>query len=215
MKAWKPLTLGQTLSGGRGPSLGQFVSSSVVQSAASAAVSAAEPRFRKIIQEERGRVAKAAMETIPYTGVAMATYLATSYFVPEGMNLAKGLGYAGAAGLAAWGAWQGLQKLRGPEVPPTEAPAGFEFLQPVTRQLAQAIVAEAEPRLRQLVTEERERLGGATETMLPWAALGAAAFFGTMFLVPKTMPVAKAVGYTGATSLGLLSLWKGLAVAAA
>lgn len=195
--------------------MGQLVPSSVVESAASAAVSAAEPRFRKIVQEERARIAKGAMEAIPYTGFATAAYLATSYFVPESMNLVKGLGYAGAAGLAGWGAWQALKKIRGPEVPPVEAPGGLEFLQPVTRQLAEAIVAEAEPRLRQLVGEERERLGSAAETMFPWAALGAAAFFGTMFLVPKTMPVAKAVGYTGATSLGLLSLWKGLAVAAA
>ena len=63
--------------------------------------------------------------------------------------------------------------------------------------LARAVVAEAEPKVRALVSDERARLGTAGEAALPWGALAAAAFFATMYLVPSDLPAAKMAGYTG------------------
>ncbi len=215
---WKPLTRLSHLpylAPKEGASLGQTVSGSLLERAASAVVTAAEPRVRDILQEERATVAKAAMEVLPYGGAAITTYLATSYFVPEGSLVLKGIGYVGAAALGTFGAWKALSKLRGTEKPVELEEPTPSVLDPIAQGLARAVVAEAEPRVRTIIADERARLGTAGEAALPWGALAAAAFFSTMYLIPDDLPAAKMAGYTGTAAAGILSILKGLAVVAA
>lgn len=202
---WRPLPLKA--------GLGQL-STGLVERAASAAVAAAEPRIREILQEERAGFAKAAMETLPYAGTAIATFLATMYFVPKGAPMLKGAGYVGSATIGAIGAWKGLARLRGAEKPepPDETASVFE---PMVKGLAQAVVTEAEPKVRALVADERARLGSAGEAALPWGSLAAAGFFSTMYLIPSDLPAAKMAGYTVTTAAALFSVWKALSVVAA
>ncbi len=203
---WKPLPLKA--------GLGQL-SSGLVERAAAAAVAAAEPRVREILQSERAGFAKAAMETLPYTGTAIATFLATMYFVPKGSPTLKGAGYVGSAAIGAIGAWKGLARLRGAEKPETPDEPTSSVFEPMVQGLAQAVVAEAEPKVRALVSDERARLGSAGEAALPAAALAAAGFFATMYLIPSNLPAAKMAGYTVTATAGLFSVWKALSVVAA
>lgn len=213
---WKPSLHLPHLQPKAAASLGQTVSTGLLERAANAVVTSAEPRVRKILQEERSTVAKAAMEVLPYAGAALTTYLATSYFVPKGSPMLKGVGYVGAATLGTFGAWKALSKLRGTEKPlEPEEPPSPSVLDPIAQGLARAVIAEAEPRVRILVADERARLGSAGEAALPWGALAAAAFFSTMYLIPDDLPVVKMAGYTGTAAAGIFSIWNALAVVAA
>ncbi len=212
---WKPSSRLPHLPPKAGASLGQIVSTGLLERAASAVVTAAEPRVRDILQEERATVAKAAMEVLPYGGAAATTYLATSYFVPEGSLVLKGIGYVGAAALGTFGAWKALSKLRGAEKPVEPEEPTPSVLDPIAQGLARAVISEAEPRVRSLVADERARLGTAGEAALPWGALAAASFFSTMYLIPDNLPAAKMAGYTGTAAASIVSIWKALAVVAA
>lgn len=85
---------------------------SVAQSAARAIVTEAEPRIRKIVEEERARIAEAVQAAVPFAVGSVATLLATFFLVGTDNNKMKALGYAGSALLLGGGLWIGLEKLK-------------------------------------------------------------------------------------------------------
>ena len=215
---WRPATLRlgrfqrPTLSG---PRLGQ--SSSVINQAASAVVAQAEPRVRAIVQEERSRLANAAIQGLPYLGGAATALLATQYLMPADKKLVRGVGYVSSAALFTVGAWKVLQEVAGPDSAPPPAPTSdsglLSMFGDTARQMAQVVVAEAEPKVRAIIDEERTRLNEAFIAVLPFAGLSAAGLLATAFFVPEERRGWKFGGYLTSTAAMLLGLWKGLTVA--
>jgi len=220
MQAWapSPVVLGYK-SGPRlaGPKLGQ-ISQSVVDQASRSVIAEAEPRFRTIVREERSLLARAAIESLPYMGGAATVFLAATYLVPKESKTLKGVGYVGAAGLAAFGAWRALDAAAGPEElsappAPSDGGGGLPFISGAAQQLAQAIVREAEPKVRALVDDERAKIGSAVENSLPYLGISAAAFLATAYFVPDGKNSWKAAGYMSSVAALLIGAWRGLSVA--
>lgn len=65
----------------------------------------------------------------------------------------------------------------------------------LTSNFAKQIVAEAEPVIRKLVREERNRYAEALIGAIPFAVISALGYVGTKFLVPENAGMAKMVGY--------------------
>lgn len=84
----------------------------IAQNAAKAIVTEAEPKIRKIVDEEKARIAEAGKAAIPFFVGAAATFLATWLLVSGEKKAMKALGYAGTAALMGVGAWIGLEKER-------------------------------------------------------------------------------------------------------
>jgi hypothetical protein len=201
-----------------GARLGQRVSdfaSGFTTGMAKDIVREAEPPVRRIIQEERHRFATAVIDGLPFFGLATLAYVGTRYFVPEEKKTAKGVGYIAAAAAATVGGWYTVHQLRGTPVA-EEAPApgeptpGSQTLTTVAQNTAKAIVEEAEPRIRQIVDEERARIAEAGQIFLPFAVGSVATFLATLFLVSGENNVMKAIGYTGSALLMGIGLWTGL-----
>lgn len=86
------------------------VLNTAAQNAAKTVVIEAEPKIRKILDEERARIAQAGLVALPFAIGSVATFLATFFLVDEKNNKMKALGYTGSALLLGAGAWIGLEK---------------------------------------------------------------------------------------------------------
>jgi hypothetical protein len=197
----------------RGPRLGQ--STSVINQAASAVVAQAEPRVRAIVQEERSRLANAAIQGLPYLGGALTTLLATQYLLPKDKKFVRGAGYVTSAGLLTIGAWNILQEVAGPESTPPPPPSGglLSVFGDTAKQMAQVVVAEAEPKVRAIINDEKAKLAEAATTALPLIGASVAGFLATAFLVPDDKNAWKFGGYLTSAAALLGGLWRGLTVA--
>ena len=173
-------------------------------------VNAAEPATRKIIADERTKYAQALIEAVGASSAALLTFIATRYFVPEKSGVLKGIGYGASALIVGAGALWALSSLQEAPTPPpppsTTAPATSAAIQ----DAATAVVNAAEPKVRALVDDERNRLAEAAMAGLPFSALGVAAGIGTWILVSDEKKWAKAAGYMAATGLFAVGLWVGL-----
>jgi hypothetical protein len=72
----------------------------------------------------------------------------------------------------------------------------------VTANFAKQIVVEAEPAIRRVIRDERNRLSEALLGGLPFAAFAALTYVGTRYLIPDEASLAKAAGY-GTAALGV------------
>lgn len=215
---WRPAALRLGYLGrpmARGPRLGQ--SNSVINQAASAVVSQAEPRVRAIVQEERSHLANAAIQGLPYFGAALTALLAAQHLVPEDKKFVKGAGYVTSAGLFTIGAWKVLDEVGGAEAPPASSASGggglLSIFGDTARQMAQVVVTEAEPKVRAIIDDEKAKLAEAAQTAIPFVGASLAGFFATAFLVPDGSNKTKFGGYMASSAALLLGLWKGLNVA--
>lgn len=176
--------------------LGQF--SGITSTFAKQIVTEAEPALRSIIRIERNRFAQAIIEGIPFAALASVGYTGTYYLIPDGMKIAKAAGYIASAAALALGGWWTLSGLtEQPEAP--KAPSGAP--PEIARQTAEAIVKEAEPRIRLIVDEERARIAAAAQAGLPLAAASIAVFLATMFIVKDENKALKALGYSASALL--------------
>jgi len=92
------------------PGSGPSAADPYIQQASDAIVTAAEPKLRLIVDEERKRIAEAGIVFLPFGIAALGALLSTIFLVaPEDKNV-KAVGYAGSAILLGAGAWFGLQK---------------------------------------------------------------------------------------------------------
>jgi hypothetical protein len=189
--------------------LGQIsqLTSGITGNLARQIVSEAEPAMRRVVRDERNRLAEAIIGGIPFLAVGAIGYTATRYLVPDGQNTAKAVGYMGSAAAAAVGAWWSLHRMT--EAPSEgEAPATPSGTPPqIVQQAAAELIQAAEPRVRQLVAEERQRLADATQAGLPILAGGAAAFLATMFLVGDKNRALKALGYSASVLIMATGVW--------
>lgn len=190
----------------------------MINQAAAAVVAQAEPRVRAIVQEERSKLANALIGGLPYLGASLTSFLIAQYLVPDKKKPIRSVGYVAAAGLFTVGAWKVLEVLGAGQTaappPPAESSGILSMFGDTARQMAQVVVAEAEPKLRAIVDDERTLLGEAATQALPWVAGATVGYLATAFLVPDDKGPLKFGGYT-LSSLALLGgLWKSLTTVA-
>jgi hypothetical protein len=81
-----------------------------IQQASQAIVSAAEPKIRALVDDERSRIAQAGITALPFGVAALGAFLSTLFLVDSDNTKVKAVGYAGSTLLLGAGAWFGLQK---------------------------------------------------------------------------------------------------------
>lgn len=211
---WKPSPLRIGLGHAR---LGQ--QSTLTNRMAAAVVAEAEPRLRQVIAEERNRWADAILSGLPYAGLATAGILAATYAVPPDKPMVRLATYGGAALLAGIGIITVASALKeAVDAAPAAEPGGIvqdvisTFVDPASRQLAKDVVAEATPRVRQILDEERERAAAAAQAAIPWVGVSILSVLGTAFLVPGGMPLAKMGGYGASAAFAMIGLYQGVGV---
>ncbi len=200
---WKPY---RGLSGAR---LGQLPSA-IVDEAAKTVIAQADPAIRRIVHEERARIARAGKTFVPYAAVGIGGIIGSIYLAPKGANVAKAAGLISSVALLGLGGYLGLKELEGPPAAAPEPGPNIPFLGDIASQVAQAIVKEAEPRVKVMLADISTDLTEAGTSALPFAAGSAATFFGTAYLVPESTPVGKAAGYTVSAALMLVGIWRAL-----
>lgn len=84
----------------------------IVRQAADAFVKEAEPRVRRIVDEERARIAAAAQAGLPLAVASAATFLATMFLVKDDKPVWKAVGYSASALLFGAGTWIGLERTK-------------------------------------------------------------------------------------------------------
>jgi hypothetical protein len=208
--SWTPVPYRPALGG---PKLAQ---TSTIDKTAKSVVAAAEPRLREVIGEERARLANAVLIALPYAGISVVTSLATSYLIPSASKNAKIVGYGLSIATLGVGVWQAVEALAKVEKVAVAPPAGSGTVQDIlssltdsaSQQFAAAIVAAAEPRVRQIIEEERTRASDVVQTLVVWEAAAIAAFLGTSYLVPEDVPALKAGGYLVSAGSALLGMYQ-------
>jgi hypothetical protein len=188
--------------------LADLLGGNLVDSLARKVVSEAEPVTRQIVKEERSIFAEGLLQGIPFAAGAAIAYVGTFYLIPERLGTGKAIGYGASALLMALGAWQGLKHLtvKTPPRPPVEPSA----LDPVVDRAAQAIVREAEPRIRTMLSEEKTLAASALQTAVPFTIGSGAAFLATLLLVPEDKKWVKILGYSGSAVLLGTGAWVAL-----
>lgn len=171
-------------------------------------IAEAEPAVRRIVKEERNRFAEALIGGIPFAVVSALSFVGTRYLVPADATAAKTAGYLISALAAAGGAWWTVSHLQEEEEPkPTVTPSGPSVIDPYISRTAQAIVTEAEPKVKAIISEEKRKVAEASLTALPFVIGAAATFLSTMLLVDPDNTLVKAAGYTGTTLLLGAGAW--------
>lgn len=84
----------------------------VAAQAAKDIVDQAEPRIRKIVEEEKARAVQAAQAGIPLAIASLAAFLATMFLVDADNKMMKAVGFSGSAVLLGAGAYVALDKER-------------------------------------------------------------------------------------------------------
>lgn len=192
-------------------SLGQFqgLTGDLTSGLAKKIIAEGEPVVRRIVKEERNRYAESLIGGIPFAMLSAMAFLGTKYLVPESSGTAKAVGYLTSAVSAAGGAWWTVSNLR-EDLPSDPVRQGSSSADPYIQKASQAIVAEAEPKVRAIVDDERRRIAEAGLAALPFGMGAAATFLATMFLVDSDKNLMKAVGYAGASILLGAGAWFGL-----
>jgi len=192
------------------PRLGQVsgLVSGMTSNLAKQIVQEAEPVVRRIVHDERNRLVEALSGGLPFGAIAAVGYVGTSYLVPDGAGIAKAVGYSASAAALGVGAWLTFRKLTEKPAEPEAAAASPSGPPPeIVQQAAKTLVQEAEPRIRQIVDEERARAATALQAGLPFAGAAAAAFLATMLLVGSGEKTLKAVGYSATALLLGAGAW--------
>lgn len=191
---------------------------SVLRDVARNLVTLAEPRVRAIVAEERTRLAEAVKAGLPFAGFSIITFLTTQYFIPPDEDKARIAGYVASGVALAAGVWWTASTLADAAAlqrPVQASPSGAagllsELTSGVATQMAQAVVQEAEPKVRQIVDDEKTRLAKAIQAGVPWAAGSAITAAATAFLVPEDVPAGKVGGYAASALLGAFAIWRAM-----
>lgn len=174
-------------------------------------VEQSEPVVRQIVKEERNQFAEALIGGIPFAVIAAAFYVGTGQLIPKDNKKARAVGFGVSALSAAGGAWWTLSKLAGTPDPvvqkDTTLPA---YLDPVLERASNAIIAEAEPKVRAIIDEERARIAEAAQIGLPFLISAIATFLATFFIVPDQNKMMKVAGYTGTALILGAGAWTAL-----
>jgi hypothetical protein len=189
------------------PRLGQLsdlasgLTGGLTDSIARKIVAEAEPATRRVIRDERNRLAEALIGAIPFFSISAIAFVGTKYLVDDDASMAKFVGYAGSAAAAGGGALWTFSRMTETPTPTPAGAAAPAAMTDVAVQAAQAIVNDAEPKIRKIVEEERARISEAAIVGIPFWAGSAVAFIATAFMVDDGENVMKTVGYSASALL--------------
>ncbi len=189
------------------PRLGQLadlassLTGGFTESIAKKIVSEAEPATRRVIRDERNRLAEALIGAIPFLSISAIAFVGTRYLVHDEAPMAKFVGYAGSAAAAGGGALWTFSRMTETTTAPPTGTAAPAAVTDVAVQAAQAIVNDAEPKIRAIVKEERTRISEAAMIGIPFWAGSAVAFVATAFMVDDGENVMKTLGYSASALL--------------
>lgn len=82
----------------------------------------------------------------------------------------------------------------------------------LTTRMAEAVIEKAEPKLRQVMWEERKRFADGIATVLPYAAVSLGTVLATGYLVDPKDTYFKVGGYAAATLALALGIWQTVGV---
>jgi hypothetical protein len=170
-------------------------------------VKEAEAPTRKIIQEERTKVADAMINGLAWLSASALAAIGTWYLVDPKSKAMKFAGYGSAAALSGAGAIITAASLREPSGPQKAPGTTSESVKSVSDQAAASMVAAAEPKIRAIVNEERERVAGSVQSGLPLAAGGALAAVITAMMVDDSKAWMKVSGYSASVLLAAAGAW--------
>lgn len=190
------------------PRLGQIglLTGGLTQDIAQKIVAEAEPATRRIVRDERNRLAEGLMGGLPFAALSGVAFVGTKYLVSDDRETWKFAGYAASFVSLGVGAWYAFSRIT--ETPAVQAPGGP--VPPLVAQAAQAIVESADPKIRAIVQEERSRAAAAAEAGLPLAGAGALALLLSATLVPSDSVALKVAGYAGSIVLLSAGAWVAL-----
>jgi hypothetical protein len=192
--------------------LGQLsaLTSGLTDTVAKKIVAEAEPATRRVIRDERNRLAEALIGAIPFFSISAIAFVGTRYLVHDDASMAKFVGYAGSAAAAGGGALWTFGRMTEPAAPSPTTSMAPSAVTDVAVQAAQAIVNDAEPKIRKLVEEERTRISTAAIAGIPFWAGAGIAFVATAFMVDDEEHLMKTVGYSASVLLTALGAYVAL-----
>jgi len=77
----------------------------------------------------------------------------------------------------------------------------------VVDQIAEKLINKADPKVRQIISEEKVKLSDAIKPGLPMAGLSVLTFLGTHFLIPQDKKTFKFVGFAASTAIFFTGAW--------
>lgn len=191
------------------PRLGQLnnlLNGGLTQDIAAQIVQAADAPTRAIIRDERNRLAEGLIGGLPFAALSGVAAVGTHYLVPPEAKISKFVGYGiSFASLGIGGLWT-FSKIT--ETVPPQAPSGPAPA--VVQQAAKSIVDAADPKIRQIVEEERARIATAAQTALPFFGASAVGAIATAVFVGDENPGYKVLGYSTCVLIAALGAWVGL-----
>lgn len=186
------------------------LTSSLTDSSAKSLVNAAFPKVEAILTHERNRLANALISGLPWLAAAAVDAVFTYYTAPN--PFWKTFGYASSAALAGTGGVMSLLELKSPETAaPTTTSEATQF-DPYIESASKMLIAQADPKVRLIIDQERARLAGALQTSLPWISGGALGAVATAFVIPNELEALKILGWIIVIALVTYGAWLGLDV---
>ncbi len=89
---------------------GPTAADAYIQQASNAIVTAAEPKVRALVDDEKRKLAEASLSALPFAIASLGAFISTWLLVDPDNKPVKAVGYAGSVLLLGAGAWFGLQK---------------------------------------------------------------------------------------------------------
>lgn len=77
----------------------------------------------------------------------------------------------------------------------------------ITSDLARTVIAEAEPAVRRVIQEERNKFADALMTFVPYGAAAAIAYVVTYYMLPTGLGIAKTLGYSASAATAAIGAW--------
>ena len=183
------------------------LTSKITDSTVKSAIDTAFPKILAALEHERNRVANALITGIPFGAASAITATLTYYYAQT--TLQRAVGYSIAAAIAGGGGIAVLLGMKSSEILP-QVQTKSSSLDPYIQTASQQLVAQADPKVRAIIEEERIRLSSALEAGLPWAAGSALSAVATAFLIPGNLEVLKVLGWLVTIALSTYGSWVSL-----
>jgi len=184
------------------------LTSKLTDSTARSLVDAAFPKVQAILEQERNRLVNSLTMGIPFGAASAITATLTYYYAQT--NAQKAIGYSLAAAIAGGGGIAVLLGLKSQDQNQVQTQTKSSSLDPYIEAAAQTLIAQADPKVRAIIAEERTRVTSSLQTALPWGVGGALAALATVFAIPDGLDALKILGWLIAIVLSAYGSWLAL-----
>ncbi len=189
-----------------------FLTKGISQDVAASIIEKADPIVRDLVAANRLMIANALMSGLPFVTVGAVGAVGTHFLVPT--DLLRAGGYVLSIALGGFGIYRTLsvfndEKSKAAAVRSAQTTALPGAAQSAIDETVTALVKDADPKIRQIIDQERARLANAAQAGLPWVVGGIAGTALTVILMPDNK-LFKALGYAGSIALMGAGTWVGL-----